>query len=373
MASTPSEAAPPDNLELRLIKLWEEILGVQPITVDGHFFDLGGHSLMAVRLLSAIGEQFGQTLPVSALFQAPTVRQFAHVLRQKGWSSPWSLLVPIQSKGNKPPFFCVPGGDGNVLFFGDLMRQFDADQPFYGIQAQGIDGDRPVLNRIEAIAAANLRELRAFQPQGPYFLGGHSTGGLVAFEMAQQLVAAGQTVGLLALLEPSIPGSSLFRLPFLKQFNYLAALPFLHYLIAQLNHLTYRIEGALGGKIQDDRPQKVLQVSRIMTRIMSGFRADWSQPNAHPAKPDPTATAIWAANTEAMLRYVPRPYSQPIALFLCHETLTQSKALSHWQVLAGDQLEIHRVPGNHKTALQAPHVAVLVQQLTECLQRSQSC
>ena len=123
------------------------------------------------------------------------------MLKQVEWSPDWSSLVPIQPKGNKPALFCIHGVGGNVLAFEALMRRLGNEQPLYGLQAQGLDGQRRPLFRVEDMAACYINEIRRFQPQGPYFLAGHSFGGVVAYEMARQLQALREPVGLVALFD----------------------------------------------------------------------------------------------------------------------------------------------------------------------------
>ena len=202
----PKFVAGRDALEAQLVNLWENILCVHPIGITDDFFSLGGHSLLGVRLFAQIEEKFGKRLPLTTLFQAPTIEQLAEVLRRDSWSPPWSSLVPIQPGGSRPAFYCVHEYDGNVLHYRELARALGPDQPFFGLQAQGADGKRPPLSRFEDIAAHYVEEIRAFQPEGPYVLGGSSYGGLVAFEMAQQLYAQGQKVALLALFDTWSPG-----------------------------------------------------------------------------------------------------------------------------------------------------------------------
>src|SRR5712692_1384520 len=131
---------------------------------------------------------------------------------EKEWSPSWSSLVAIKPNGSKTPFFCVHGLGGNVLEFSDLARHLDDDQPFYCLQSQGLDGEQPLLTSVEEMAAHYIKEMRELQPAGPYFIGGRSLGGMVAFEMACQLRAQGQEVGLLALLDTYPSGyAKLFR------------------------------------------------------------------------------------------------------------------------------------------------------------------
>ncbi len=199
--ASPASAVSRDSLDLQLIKLWEKVLNVRPIGLRDNFFDLGGNSLVAVRLFSEMRKLYDRGFPLSVLFQAPTVEKMADIIRKDGWSPDWTSLVPIQPGGSKPPFFCVHGGGGNVLIYRELARQLGADYPFYGLQARGLDGSDDYLTTIEAMAESYLSEMRELQPEGPYYLGGFCMGGQVAVEIAQRLVRDGQQVNLLFLID----------------------------------------------------------------------------------------------------------------------------------------------------------------------------
>jgi pyochelin synthetase len=147
-----SPVGPQDVLELKLTGLWEKILNVHPIHPRDNFFDLGGNSLLAVRLFSELRKQTGRVLALSTLFQAPTVEKLAALLRTEGWAPSWSSLVPIRAGGSRPPFYCVHGAGGNVLLFHDLARSLGPDYPFYGVQAHGMDGTRDYLKTVEQMA-----------------------------------------------------------------------------------------------------------------------------------------------------------------------------------------------------------------------------
>jgi len=192
-----------DEFETRMVSLWEHVLSKRPIGVRDNFFELGGHSLLAVRLTSRIEKQFGKKLTITALIQAPTVESLVSLLRG-GYSSS-SPLVPLQTAGSKPIFFFVHGLGGTVMRFHELARHMVPDQPFYCFQAQGMDGKLPCLDRVEDMAALYLEHLRAVQPQGPYFLGGYSFGGLVALEMARRLVERQEEVRALTLVDTYLP------------------------------------------------------------------------------------------------------------------------------------------------------------------------
>ena len=194
-------AGPRDELELRLARLWEEVLDVRPVGRADSFFELGGHSLLAVKLFARVEAEFGRKLPISVLFEASTVEQLAALMRQSEWSPSWRSLVPIQPHGSKPPIVLVTGAGGNVLSFADLARVLGSDCPTYGLQARGLDGNEAPLTRIEDIAAHYIDELRTVQPHGPYRLVGACIGGVISFEMAHQLLARGEPIGLLAMLD----------------------------------------------------------------------------------------------------------------------------------------------------------------------------
>ncbi|HLO02368.1 MAG TPA: amino acid adenylation domain-containing protein, partial [Symbiobacteriaceae bacterium] len=189
--------APRDWLELELVQVWEAVLGVAPISVTDNFFALGGHSLTAVRLVSRMQAVLGPRITVSALFKAPTVAELAAHSRQQGTAP--SVLVPIQPDGTQPPLFFVHPVGGGVACYQPLAQALGLEQPLYGLQSPGLSGE--ACDQIESLAATYLEAMRSVQPAGPYQLGGWSLGGLIAYEMARQLTAAGEAVALIALVD----------------------------------------------------------------------------------------------------------------------------------------------------------------------------
>src|SRR5207237_10581296 len=183
-----------------LINIWQEVLGIPSVIVDDNFFDVGGNSLLAVRLFTRIEKTFYIKLTLATLIEAQTVEQLSGVLSENVRRS-WSPLVEMQPKGSRPPFFCVHGASGNVLIYRDLSRHLGPDQPFYGLQAQGLDGTAECLTTVEDMAALYINESRRVQHAGPYFIDGYCLGGTRAYGIAQQLTSRGKEVGLLALLD----------------------------------------------------------------------------------------------------------------------------------------------------------------------------
>ena len=185
----------------QLTRIWENLLGVRPIEPDQNYFDLGGDSILAVQMFAQIEQMFQVKLPVAMLFEAPTLAELSQILSREALKSRWSSLVTIQPKGSRPPFFCMHGAGGNVLIYRELSNHFGEQQPFYGLQSQGLDGNSEPLTRIEDMATAYVREMRRVQPKGPYYLGGYCLGGTIAYEVAQQLRAQGEEVALLAMFD----------------------------------------------------------------------------------------------------------------------------------------------------------------------------
>jgi amino acid adenylation domain-containing protein len=191
--------APRDATERKLVRIWEKVLGVRPIGVATSFFDLGGLSILAARMFVRISRVFGKELPLATLFQAPTIEQLAKHLRPDSRAVGYATLAKIQPQGSATPLFCVHGGAGSTLFLHRLARAMGTDRPLYGFEPEGLDGRRFRRLSVPAMAAHYIAEIRTVQPKGPYCIGGYCFGGLVAFEMAQQLRALGEQTPLIAL------------------------------------------------------------------------------------------------------------------------------------------------------------------------------
>jgi len=201
--------APRTAAEAVLAEIWQEVLGVERVGISDSFFDLGGHSLLAVLLMARIEKRCGRSLPLAALFAAPTVEALAALLDRAGAQPGRSPLVAIRPAGRLAPFFCVHPVGGQVLCYLDLVRHLAPDLPFYALQSPPDLVPQPAAPppgpaSIEGMAARYLSEVRRVQPRGPYRLGGWSLGGVIAFEMARQLAAEGERVSFLALID-SLP------------------------------------------------------------------------------------------------------------------------------------------------------------------------
>ena len=192
-------------LEERLVTIWERELGIAPIGVTDDFFDLGVSSIVAATLFAAIERELGNQLPLGAIFRAPTIEALAALLQDGAVQTRWTSLVPIQPDGSQPPIFCVHGGAGTILHMAPLARRLGSDQPFYGLQSRGLYGGGTPLRTVEEMAEHYLSEMRQVHPGGPWRLAGYCFGTIVAFELAQRLVAAGETVELLMMFNGPSP------------------------------------------------------------------------------------------------------------------------------------------------------------------------
>nr|WP_238356597.1 non-ribosomal peptide synthetase [Kribbella italica] len=194
-----------------LCKLFAEALGVERVGVDDNFFDLGGHSLLASSLISKVRTAFGVEMPIRRLFENPTVAGLVEGLDAVTEGGDLDVLLPLRIGGGRPPLFCIHPASGISWTYSGLLRHLAPDQPLYGLQSRKLSDPAYTPDSIEAIAADYVEQIRTVQPQGPYYLLGWSFGGNLAHEIAVQLQASGQEVGLLALLDayPEAPADGL--------------------------------------------------------------------------------------------------------------------------------------------------------------------
>jgi amino acid adenylation domain-containing protein len=213
--NTQEYTAPRTKEEKLVAKIWQQCLNLENIDIFSTFFEMGGHSIIAVNIVIKIEKETGKRIPLSALFEHSTIEKFAKLLSiDKEISS--DFLVPIKPSGSKTPLFMVHGAGLNVLNFVNVINQFEEDQPIYGFQGIGTNGFDNWFESIEAMAARYIESIIKVNPNGPYALAGFSFGGIVAFEMARQLREQGKTVSIIALLD-SYVDSSYYRSSYLQK------------------------------------------------------------------------------------------------------------------------------------------------------------
>ena len=202
------DAAPRTLLEWEIAKIWQRLFGRDHIDITADFFELGGHSLLAAQLAVELDRLLGRRVPIATLFRAPTVASLARTLADESWLPAWTSLVPLKPTGSRAPLYLLHGLGGDVMHFVGFARLLAADQPVYGVRAVDVDGRSPPLNTLDEMAAHYAREIRAFQPVGPYRLGGYSLAGCMAWAVAMELRGQGQEVTV--LIFDTLPK---FRLP----------------------------------------------------------------------------------------------------------------------------------------------------------------
>ncbi|MCP4661435.1 MAG: amino acid adenylation domain-containing protein, partial [bacterium] len=339
--------APRDPLELALAQLWQELLGVDRVGVHDDFFALGGHSLMAVRLMAAIRARIGHDLPLQVLFRGPTVEGLAAILRQDG-ELRRSPLVEIQGGGSRLPLFCIHPVGGIVLCYCALARALGADQPVYAHQALGLaEGEEPQ-QRIDEMAAEYLRSIRGVWPQGPYALLGWSLGGVVAYEMARQLVAEGREVALVALVDSRARRGDAPRLR--------SDAELLAYLVS--DEITVDLE-----------PLRHLDGEARLAAVLGEAKAAGILPPDFTLADVRRYLRVHRTNSEARWAYTPGPYAGKVVLLRATEESPESAAdeTLGWRHAVQGELTIHQVPGSHETLIFSPHVHSLAEHLRRLL------
>lgn len=346
----------------KLAGLWASVLGIGGFGVHDSFFDLGGHSQLVVRMMTELRAAFGVDLPLGAVFDAPTIAGLAERIDQtgegEGVEAP-SALVPLQPRGERPPLFVPHPINGQVLCYMPLAGELWPEQPLYGLQAAD-DAEEPAPVRIEALAAKYLAAVRAHQPEGPYQLGGWSMGGLIAFEMAQQLVEAGEQVALLAVIDTPLPAT--LDDPRDEDDDFAGVLRlFPMELTAALRGK--KPEPGGNGITPEERLRHVRDALYSAGLIPEGTALDWIQ----------RVQAGYRARRQAVRRWRPRPYPGRVTYF---RGTDQQDALSAedgygWATYTAQPVEVHLVPGDHDSLVAWPHVAELAKALKDCLRSTE--
>ncbi|MEO5803224.1 MAG: alpha/beta fold hydrolase, partial [Verrucomicrobiota bacterium] len=357
-------STPLTDLEAKLKEIWEEVIDRKPIGVRENFFDIGGHSLLAVRLFARIEKVIEKKLPLSLLFQSPTIEQLAKAMSDGVSIAADSCLIEIQPSGSKPPLFWLHtlggGGGGGVLRYQKLAQLLGPDQPSYGLVAP----PEP-FSQMEAMAAHYIKEMRTIQPAGPYQLVGYCFGGVVALEIAQQLCAAGDDIGLLAVLDSSPVNVADARTLSANTLDMFTSLPkrfqrFFHQepsqMLAGVKRKSKQLERKLSALIRND------DVSRSPNEIPLEDVIDMDH---YPAGYQHYAEVHW----KALLNYFPKVYPGKIILFETTKSPRNASVEAIWKSLAGGGLEVKRIPSTHEQMLDDPYVRIVATELIECLER----
>ena len=361
--------SPRDAVELGLARIWEDLLGVHPIGIEDRFFDLGGNSLLAVRVISQIEKVFGRKLRVAAVFQAPTIQQMAVLLRENqrdsNISATVSSVVEIQSQGNRTPLFLVHGAGGGMFWgYVSLSQHLGNAQPVYGFRSRGLD-DRSEFERIEDMAAQYLADMRSIQPHGPYQLGGYCFGGNVAYEMAHQLSVQGEKVSLLALFNCTPPNSSYSRAAYTpiwfarllrnllywanccRKWNRDQRRGFFRWKLAMFRKTLRALTGV--------KPEQARRLAIENMVDLSSFSAEQQK--------------LWEAHIRAQFDYYPKRFPGRVHLFRSpgHPFWCSFDPNYGWGDFAEDGVEVCVLPAPHERVLEEPFVQMLAHKIQKLL------
>ncbi len=317
--------APRNATETELAALWSEKLGVPRLGVHDNFFDLGGHSLIAIELLAKVDEKYKVSLPLNSLYQAPTVAGFAKLIQGKNMPSGLENLAPVQPDGDRIPFFCVHGDEANH----HISRYLGNDQPYYAFFHQAEEGRRIQYTSVESIAAHYIKELKTIRPEGPYLLGGYSFGGIVAYEMARQLSAEGHQVPLLAMFDMYAPEQFMEVMKRHEKIHFPLKNLVMRYLVKRALKTT--------GKVASPRLRHFYIIDTYHNAI-----------NA----------------------YQPKPYNGTVTVFKAGSS--EGPDDMGWKELVKGGLDLHTLPGDHYSLIKDPGVVRLVQELSASLDRAVS-
>ncbi len=333
---------PGSDVEMKLVKIWRDTMKLPRIGIRDNFFELGGRSLVAAKIFARIEKVFGKSLPLATFFKAPTIEQLALYLRSSESSRAGEgRMIALRESGSRPPLYFIPGGGHDVIMLRGMIPHLHPDQPFYGLQANGLDGTPNVvtpLETIEQVSKSFLEEIRQVQPKGPYQLGGHCLGCLFAYEMAQQLTAQGETVSVLLMIDPTAAHNlSISRwAAFKEKLAYHARKSFQRGLRAQITYLLHKAGD--------------FQRNRIVARRLR-----------------PThARAIGM-----LQKYTLRPWTGRAVLLLAEESVHEQNAANDprmaWKSLVST-VEVATIPGDHATVLSEPQVKTLADVISTHLQ-----
>jgi amino acid adenylation domain-containing protein len=348
--------APSSDTEQKLAKIWSEVLNIQQVGVKDNFFEIGGNSLSAIHLIASIEKLFGKELPISLVLTNPTIEKFGRLLDTNSEIFDNSPLIPIQPKGNKQPFFCVHPAGGHVMCYFRLVQYLGADQPFYGLQAQGFhEGEEP-LTRIEDMASLYIQAIQKVQPHGPYQIGGWSFGGVVAYEIALQLHKQGYEVSLLAILDSYVP--------ILLDKNKKIDAP---YLVGALSRY-------FGGMLGQDNLVTPDEIKHLSADVQINYILD----KAVELKILPSSNQnrrivdVLVGTLKAAYSYVKQPYPGKVTVFRAREKHIMAPDptivwVELFSIMDAGEIKIVDVSGNHYTFILEPHLQGLAELLKSCL------
>ncbi|MEO1352216.1 MAG: alpha/beta fold hydrolase [Cyanobacteria bacterium J06635_15] len=350
---------PRTDIEHILAKIWQQILNIEQVGIHDDFFELGGHSLLAIHLIARVKQQVGQNLQLSHLLQGPTIAKLADFLSQQTSEQHFTPLIAIQPHGSKPSVFFVHPIGGSILSYYKLSRHLGSDQPFYGFQALGLEGECEPHTKIEDMANDYVKALQAIQPEGPYFLGGWSMGGVVAFEMAQQLQRQSFEVAMLTMLDSPAP---VVR----NQHEEMGRHDDFKLLANFATDMARSVGQSIAGSVEEIRQ---LTFEEQLNYFLKYAKSSSLVPPDFELQQLLQLFKVFKSNVQALRSYRPKAYPNRITYFQARDRVSanlDSPALT-WARISDKPIETINVPGNHYTMIAKPHIEFLAEKLNICM------
>jgi len=363
LAEKPVYVAPRNEIEQKLVTIWEQTLGLDRVGIHDDFFRIGGHSLLATQMIARITDELGVEVPVRQLFTTSTVAQLADLVAhspttkavipikrlvrpfavpqsQKSFSS--QIVVCMQPEGRKRPFFCMHPVGGSILCYAELAHDIGCERPFYALQSPVPGPHAEELLSIEQMAALYIGEVRKVQRAGPYLLGGWSLGGLLAYEMARQLASQGETTELLAMIDAYPPTPE-------RKTN-----------ISMLVRFAAHLGRSLGKDLRRFSDQFLeLGAEEQWMMLMEAMVQEGVLPRETAQRQLTDMLNVFTQNTLAVDKYSLQENPQNIMLFIAAESENPEHIASEWSQWAGETVELHVISGDHYTIVQQPNVSQL--------------
>jgi thioesterase domain-containing protein/acyl carrier protein len=389
---TQTHVAPRSRIEAGLAEIWQELLGLKQVGIQDNFFNLGGHSLQAIRLASRIQDKFGFEVSVRDVFEAPTIARFTQRMNQTEDTADCHVEM-LRAGSTKPVLFCAVGAGSVAGYFSPLAENMSPEQPFYGLKNPDFDEEGVKEQSVEELAELYVSSIRKIAPKGPYYLGGWSFGGVIAYEMAQQLVRAGETISLLAILDTTLPG---------KQENLPPSFPdrmlkIVSRIPRELRVLRYAwpliigygrdaaglifngIRGRRNPSKSDVTPREYLawmwfDLHRQAALSAAGAAVHKVSDRRLAMIEEPNVRHILSVLKDkgnAMLKYEADPYPGHITLICGEDSVDTADSTMGWGAVASEGVTTHLVPGNHNSFLLNPDVKEVARMLQSCIDKAQ--
>jgi thioesterase domain-containing protein/acyl carrier protein len=352
---TSSVLAPRNDLELAIKDIWSQLLQNEKISIRDNFFEVGGHSLLAIQLIHNIRKKFDIELPIASIFTAPTIEAIAQLIEKQTQTSLHSQLVPIQSKGNQPTLFAIHPIGGNVLCYAELSHQLGSKQPFYGLEQMNVMADKLT---IESMASQYIDAIRKQQPHGPYYLIGWSMGGIIAIEMAHQLEKQNESIAFIGLIDSYLP----------SQMMDLSKLDDVDLLI----YFTQDLSGRSGINLTLTRKELIkLPPKQQLIYLFEKAKANGLLNQTANLTELETLFMQCKKNLLAIMQYYPNIVSAPIVLFSAKEninaniTYSAAKNAKAWSTYTKGDFTKCDMKGNHYSLLSLPQVRQLAKNIKQ--------